>query len=54
MSANFKTCLFGGFDREDVVNFIERTSRESRERIEALEKENEELVNCRYERFRKF
>lgn len=43
MSANFKTCLFGGFDREDVITFIEKTSRESRERIEALEKENETL-----------
>ena len=43
MSTNFKTCLFGGFDREDVVSFIEKTSRESRERIEALEKENENL-----------
>ena len=43
MSANFKTCLFGGFDREDVVAFIEKTSRESSERIEALVQENEEL-----------
>ena len=43
MSANFKTCLFGGFDREDVVAFIEKSSRESRERIEALESENAEL-----------
>ena len=43
MSANFKTCLFGGFDREDVVAFIEKTSRESSERIEALMQENEEL-----------
>ena len=43
MSTNFKTCLFGGFDREDVISFIEKTSRESSERIEALEKENETL-----------
>lgn len=43
MSANFKTCLFGGFDREDVVAFIEKTSRESSERIETLVQENEEL-----------
>lgn len=43
MSANFKTCLFGGFDREDVVAFIEKSSRESRERIEALEQENGSL-----------
>lgn len=44
MSTNFKTCLFGGFDREDVISFIEKTSRESRERIESLEKENESLL----------
>lgn len=43
MSANFKTCLFGGFDREDVISFIEKSSRESRERVEALEKEKETL-----------
>ena len=43
MSANFKTCLFGGFDREDVVAFIEKSSKESRERIEALEQSNAEL-----------
>ena len=44
MSANFKTCLFGGFDRQDVVSFIEKSSRESNERIEALERENESLL----------
>ena len=43
MSANFKTCLFGGFDREDVVAFIEKSSKESRERIEALEASNADL-----------
>lgn len=44
MSTNFKTCLFGGFDREDVISFIEKNSRESRERIEGLERENEALL----------
>jgi DNA repair exonuclease SbcCD ATPase subunit len=43
MSANFKTCLFGGFDREDVVAYIEKSSRESGERIEQLERENNSL-----------
>lgn len=43
MSASFKTCLFGGFDRQDVVAFIEKTSRENQERIEALETENASL-----------
>ena len=48
MSANFKTCLFGGFDRQDVVSFIEKSSRESRDKIEGLEKENESLQQkCR-------
>ena len=44
MSANFKTCLFGGFDREDVVAFIEKNSKENRERIESLEQSNAELL----------
>ncbi len=43
MSASFKTCLFGGFDRQDVVAFIEKTAKENRERIEALEEENASL-----------
>ena len=43
MSANFKTCLFGGFDREDVVAYIEKLSRENSEQIAALEQENESL-----------
>ena len=43
MSTNFKTCMFGGFDRADVIAFIEKTARESQERITALERENEEL-----------
>lgn len=45
MSMSFKTCLFGGFDREDVIAFIEKTARESQERIAALEREHEELKN---------
>lgn len=51
MSANFKTCMFGGFDREDVIAYIEKTAKESRERIEALEAENESyrLENQRME-----
>lgn len=43
MSANFKTCLFGGFDREDVVSYIEQLSRESGEQIAELEAANETL-----------
>ena len=43
MSTNFKTCMFGGFDRGDVINYIEKSAKESKERIEALENENNEL-----------
>ena len=43
MSANFKTCMFGGFDREDVVSYIEKTARETQEKLDALESENTRL-----------
>ena len=43
MGASFKTCLFGGFDREDVISFIEKSSREAKERIAGLEQENATL-----------
>ena len=43
MSANFKTCMFGGFDRRDVIAFIEKTARENHEVIDSLEKSNGEL-----------
>lgn len=43
MNTNFKTALFGGFDREDVVNYIQQISRESQQRISALEEENQDL-----------
>lgn len=44
MNANFKTCMFGGFAREDVINYIEKSAREVQERIDALEKENADLT----------
>ena len=43
MSANFKTCMFGGFDREDVVSYIEKTARATQEKLDALESENTRL-----------
>jgi chromosome segregation ATPase len=43
MAANFKTSVFGGFDKEDVVAFIEKTARENEEKQAALEKENASL-----------
>lgn len=38
MSANFKTCMFGGFDRKDVINYIERTSKETAREMDELTK----------------
>ena len=43
MSTSFKTSMFGGFDRSDVIAYIERTGREHEERVAALEAENETL-----------
>ena len=40
MSANFKTCMFGGFDREDVVSYIEKTAKETQEKLDTLEREH--------------
>ena len=35
--------MFGGFDRSDVIAYIEKTGREHEERVAALEAENETL-----------
>ena len=43
MSESFKTCLFGGFDKQDVVNFIEQQSKTHQEELEALQRKNEVL-----------
>ncbi len=43
MNANFKTRVFGGFDRENVISFIEKTSLEHQKRVSALEEENKRL-----------
>ena len=43
MGASFKTCFFGGFDRGDVISFIEKSSREFQDRIQSLEEENRAL-----------
>lgn len=43
MSENFKTCLFGGFDKEDVVQFIEKLSQEHQAEIEKLAQERDDL-----------
>ena len=43
MDASFKTCMFGGFDRQDVVTFIEKTAEEHRTALETLQAENDTL-----------
>ncbi len=41
MDANFKTCLFGGFDKQSVVTYIESLSQHHRDVTAAWEKELE-------------
>ena len=43
MEHTFKRSLFGGFNRDDVIRYIEKAALESKERIEALAKENDGL-----------
>ena len=43
MSTTFKTCLFGGFDREDVISYIEKTAKENQERLRELTDSSEAL-----------
>lgn len=45
MEHTFKGSLFGGFNRDDVTRYIEKTALENNQRIDALEKENDGL--CR-------
>lgn len=39
----FKSVAFGGFDKQDVISYIEKTSREASEAQERLQKENDGL-----------
>ncbi|MDY3984688.1 hypothetical protein [Dysosmobacter sp.] len=39
----FKSVTFGGFDKQDVIRYIEQTAKEAAEVRETLEKENEDL-----------
>ncbi len=43
MSANFKTCFFGGFDREDVIAYIEKTAKNNQEEASRLRTQIDEL-----------
>lgn len=45
MENTFKGSVFGGFNRDDVIRYIEKTALESKQQIEALEKESDGL--CR-------
>ena len=46
METSFKTCMFGGFDREDVIAFIQKTAEENQTRLDALMAENEQLLTA--------
>lgn len=43
MSANFRTRMFGGFDREDVVAYIEKITKENQAQTEELNRAGDEL-----------
>ena len=43
MSESFKTCMFGGFNKQDVVNFIEQQSKAHQKEIESLQRDNDVL-----------
>lgn len=43
MSANFRTRMFGGFDREDVVAYIKKITQENQAQLEELTRQNQEL-----------
>lgn len=49
MSENFKKCMFGGFDPQDVIAYIDRTAKESQGKIAALTEENEKLLKSNQE-----
>ncbi|MBS1337335.1 MAG: hypothetical protein HP031_06915 [Oscillospiraceae bacterium] len=43
MSANFRTRMFGGFDREDVVAYIGKITKENQAQVEELTSAADEL-----------
>ena len=45
----FRTAAFGGFQKQDVLTYIETTAREHAEKVEALEKELTQLRQGREE-----
>ena len=45
MENTFKSSVFGGFNRDDVIRYIEKTALDSKQQIESLEQESDGL--CR-------
>ena len=43
MSVNFRTRMFGGFDREDVVAYIEKITKENQAQMEELTRAGDDL-----------
>lgn len=43
MSVNFRTRMFGGFDREDVVAYIEKIAKENQTQVEELTRTADDL-----------
>ena len=43
MSTNFRTRMFGGFDREDVVAYIKKITQENQAQLEKLTQQNQAL-----------
>ena len=43
MSVNFRTRMFGGFDREDVVAYIEKITKENKAQAEELTRAGDDL-----------
>ena len=43
MDTVFKTALWGGFDKQDVIDYIEKTAKESEEQLTVAKKEQDQL-----------
>ncbi len=44
---SFKSSVFGGFNRQDVIEYIEKSAKESQEILDALEQEKKTLIEER-------
>lgn len=45
MSENFKTCVFGGFDKQDVVTYIEAQARKHTEEMDEAQRHHAEEMD---------